>query len=208
MDDRMVNLLSESLRKNRSLTEINISSNRISIVGIERLLLTIRDENSTVTILNISDQISGVGYQGEMKIAELLESCKTISKFGYTFKNAAARLKADRAVSQNSFALRKQRSSLKTTSEITVKIESDEGLPSGWVKLGPIKMGEGDGVAYKNTVRGITQFRHPGKPIPKGWSTHFDDEQRAYFVHRKTRTVSWFIEADQALPSELKNFEN
>jgi len=211
MTDYMVDLLAMSLMENKTITLVNISSNKISAEGIQRLLLTIREYNSTLTTLNLSDQYQEAGYGGELKIAEFLESCKNISKFGYTFKNPAARHKADRAVSQNSFALRQKRNSLKAQVpvKLTEKVVSqDDGLPEGWFCLGPTKItGKGEGLAYKHKTRGIVQFRHPSKPKPKGWYTYYDDEHRAFFVHRKTGHVSWFIETDPVLPSELKNFE-
>ena len=93
--------------------------------------------------------------------------------------------------------------------KVEAKLENkNHDLPTGWFHLGPTKLtGKGEGLAYKHETRGIIQFRHPGKPKPKGWNTYYDDEHRAFFVHRKSGHVSWFIETDPALPSELKNFE-
>ena len=56
---------------------------------------------------------------------------------------------------------------------------------------------------YLHDQQHLTTLRHPGKPLPDGWSKHVDDEGREKYVHDVKGFESWILEDDPDLPAEL-----
>jgi len=74
-------------------------------------------------------------------------------------------------------------------------------LPNGWVK----KHHPASGDYYLNETQKTSTLRHPGIPLPDGWTSKIDNEGREKYYHEETGYESWLLEEDENLPKNLKD---
>lgn len=103
VNDMLVNILSESLKKNETLEEVNLEGNEISGDGIQKLCESLRD-NSTLKKLYLKHQKGSktLSSSAETVISEIVEENQTISKLGLTFRNTQAQNVMEKALLRNS----------------------------------------------------------------------------------------------------------
>merc|ERR1711879_631957 len=73
-------------------------------------------------------------------------------------------------------------------------------MPEGWAK----KYDSNAGYYYLNDQERVSTLRHPGKPLPAGWTKTVDEEGREKYIHNATGFESWQLEDDPHLSEELK----
>ncbi|XP_048886768.1 tropomodulin-2 [Brienomyrus brachyistius] len=107
-NDPVAMAFADMLRENRSLKSLNLESNFITSTGIQALVDALRD-NDTLTEIKIDNQRQQLGTKAEMEIAKMLESNRSIVKFGYHFTQQGPRARAAAAITKNNDLVRRKR---------------------------------------------------------------------------------------------------
>jgi len=109
-NDIILKSISEGLKTNTTLRELNLETNYLSARGIINFIKTLNESNNTsLQELRIDNQKTSFGSGGEEKLVKELDKNYGICKFSYSFQSAAARYKAIQITTRNLDRIRKQR---------------------------------------------------------------------------------------------------
>jgi len=98
----------EILKHNKSLTQLNMETNRIEKDGIVAIADALK-VNSTLKELWLTNQYSPMGNQAESALAQSLENNNSIVRLSATMRDTGSRNTLDRCISRNKETARKAR---------------------------------------------------------------------------------------------------
>jgi len=109
MRDPSAKEISEAMKCNTTLEELNLESNFLTRDGISDLLSMIKD-NTTLKEFKLSNQAQQAGHQLELEITKTLEANHSLLRFGFSFETRQARHWANKHILRNNEEARKARS--------------------------------------------------------------------------------------------------
>ncbi|XP_030043717.1 tropomodulin-4 [Microcaecilia unicolor] len=107
-NDPVAHAAAGMLKENKTLQSLNIESNFITSAGMMNILRAMK-QNSSLTELKVDNQRHNLGDSVEMEMAQMLESCPSIIRFGYHFTQQGPRARASNAITRNIETRRKQK---------------------------------------------------------------------------------------------------
>ncbi|XP_043932607.1 leiomodin-1 [Protopterus annectens] len=107
-DDHVAFAIASMLRRNKTITSLNLDSNHLTGKGIIALIRALQ-YNSTLTELRFHNQRHICGGKTEMEIAKLLKENTTLLKLGYHFELAGPRMTVVNLLSRNMDKQRQRR---------------------------------------------------------------------------------------------------
>nr|XP_033780128.1 tropomodulin-4 [Geotrypetes seraphini] len=107
-NDPVAHAAAEMLKENKALQSFNIESNFITSAGMMNILQAMR-QNTTLSELKVDNQRHNLGDSVEMEMAQMLERCPSIIRFGYHFTQQGPRARASIAITRNIETRRKQK---------------------------------------------------------------------------------------------------
>ncbi|XP_077460070.1 uncharacterized protein lmod1b [Stigmatopora argus] len=107
-DDHVAYALAGTLRRNSTVTSINLDSNLLTGKGILALIQALR-YNSTLTELRFHNQRHVCGGKTEMEMTKVLKENTTLLKLGYHFELAGPRMTTTNILSRNMDRQRQKR---------------------------------------------------------------------------------------------------
>merc|ERR1712168_1339189 len=126
--------LSESIAKCTQLETLNLDSNIIGMPGIEALMKVVA-EHPSLREVKCSNQKQPFGGQGEECMASAIVKNTNILKFGYSFRQAAPRNKADRAIIKNNEIMRQKRKNGEEIYDLKAVCKQRDPWPQPWIKV-------------------------------------------------------------------------
>ncbi|KAL6474352.1 hypothetical protein MHYP_G00179130 [Metynnis hypsauchen] len=117
-DDQVAFALANTIKKNCTITSLNIESNFISGRGILALLRSLQ-QNTSLVELRFHNQRHICGGQVEMEMVSLLRENTTLLKLGYQFDLPGPRMSATSILTRNQDRQRQTRLQLRRQSEKT-----------------------------------------------------------------------------------------
>lgn len=107
-DDHVTYAIAGTLRKNKTITSINLDSNHLTAKGIMSLIHALQ-HNSTLTELRFHNQRHICGGKTEMEMARILKENTTLLKLGYHFELSGPRMTMTNILSRNMDRQRQKR---------------------------------------------------------------------------------------------------
>ncbi|XP_062842312.1 leiomodin-1 [Trichomycterus rosablanca] len=107
-DDHVAYAIAGTLRKNKTITSINLDSNLLTSKGIMALVQALQ-YNSTLTELRFHNQRHICGGKTEMEMTKILKENTTLLKLGYHFELAGPRMTMTNILSRNMDRQRQKR---------------------------------------------------------------------------------------------------
>lgn len=107
-DDHVAYAIAGTLRKNNTITSINLDSNHLTGKGILSLIQAL-PHNSTLTELRFQNQRHICGGKTEMEMIKILKENTTLLKLGYHFELAGPRMTTTNILSRNMDRQRQKR---------------------------------------------------------------------------------------------------
>ncbi|XP_076596734.1 uncharacterized protein lmod1b [Chaetodon auriga] len=107
-DDHVAYAIAGMLRKNKTITSINLDSNHLTGKGILSLIQALQ-HNSTLTELRFQNQRHICGGKTEMEMTKILKENTTLLKLGYHFELAGPRMTTTNILSRNMDRQRQKR---------------------------------------------------------------------------------------------------
>ncbi|KAF7666682.1 hypothetical protein LDENG_00096870 [Lucifuga dentata] len=107
-DDHVAYAIAGTLRKNKTITSINVDSNHLTGKGIMSLIQALQ-YNSTLTELRFQNQRHICGGKTEMEMTKILKENTTLLKLGYHFELAGPRMTMTNILSRNMDRQRQKR---------------------------------------------------------------------------------------------------
>ncbi|XP_041635905.1 leiomodin-1 [Cheilinus undulatus] len=107
-DDHVADAIAGTLRKNKTITSINVDSNHLTGKGILALIQSLQ-YNSTLTELRFQNQRHICGGKTEMEMVKILKENTTLLKLGYHFELAGPRMTSTNILSRNMDRQRQKR---------------------------------------------------------------------------------------------------
>ncbi|XP_029436507.1 tropomodulin-4-like [Rhinatrema bivittatum] len=107
-NDPVAHAAAQMLKENKTLQSLNIESNFITSAGMMDILQAMK-KNTTLSELKVDNQRHNLGDSVEMEMAQMLESCPSIIRFGYHFTQQGPRARASIAITRNNELRRKQK---------------------------------------------------------------------------------------------------
>lgn len=107
-DDHVAYAIAGTLRKNKTITSINLDSNLLTGKGILSLIQALL-HNSTLTELRFQNQRHICGGKTEMEMTKILKENTTLLKLGYHFELAGPRMTTTNILSRNMDRQRQKR---------------------------------------------------------------------------------------------------
>ena len=101
MEDCVAFALADVMEGNDVIEVLNVESNFLSGAGGLLRLCEAVEKNTTLKELRVANQFTRAGQAVEMKMAEILQINKTITKFGYNFDAPGPRNIATNAIQRN-----------------------------------------------------------------------------------------------------------
>merc|ERR1711931_578285 len=132
--DKTCIALSEAIVKCQQLETLNLDSNIIGMPGIEALMRVVA-EHPSLREVKCSNQKQPFGGQGEECMASAITKNQNILKFGYSFRQAAPRNKADRAIIKNNELMRQKRKSGEEIYDLKAVCKQRDPWPQPWIKV-------------------------------------------------------------------------
>merc|ERR1712168_667902 len=126
--------LSESIAKCTQLETLNLDSNIIGMPGIEALMKVVA-EHPSLREVKCSNQKQPFGGQGEECMASAIVKNENILRFGYSFRQAAPRNKADRAIIKNNEIMRQKRKNGEEIYDLKAVCKQRDPWPQPWIKV-------------------------------------------------------------------------
>eukprot|EP01089_Gocevia_fonbrunei_P022017 TRINITY_DN8744_c0_g1_i1.p1 TRINITY_DN8744_c0_g1~~TRINITY_DN8744_c0_g1_i1.p1 ORF type:complete len:201 (-),score=51.98 TRINITY_DN8744_c0_g1_i1:49-603(-) len=108
--------IAELIKETKTITNLNLSSNKIGSDGFIALSEAIGVNNSLLE-LRLANQAGVAGSAAERAFAEGLDKNTSILKLGFDLREASARNTVNRALSRNQEAARKARQAAKKAAE-------------------------------------------------------------------------------------------
>merc|ERR1712119_226136 len=132
--DRTCIALSEAIEKCTQLETLNLDSNIIGMPGIEALMKVVSLHPSLKEV-KCSNQKQPFGGQGEECMASAITKNQNILRFGYSFRQAAPRNKADRAIIKNNEIMRQKRKNGEEVYDLKAVCKIRDPWPQPWIKV-------------------------------------------------------------------------
>ncbi|KAM3878544.1 uncharacterized protein lmod1b [Diretmus argenteus] len=107
-DDHVAYAIAGTLRKNKTITSINLDSNHLTGKGIMSLIQALQ-HNSSLTELRFHNQRHICGGKTEMEMTKILKDNTTLLKLGYHFELAGPRMTMTNILSRNMDRQRQKR---------------------------------------------------------------------------------------------------
>merc|ERR1712183_591992 len=132
--DKTCIALSEAIEKCTQLETLNLDSNIIGMPGIEALMKVV-SLHPSLREVKCSNQKQPFGGQGEECMASAITKNQNILKFGYSFRQAAPRNKADRAIIKNNEIMRQKRKNGEEVYDLKAVCKIRDPWPQPWIKV-------------------------------------------------------------------------
>jgi len=132
--DKTCIALSEAIGKCQQLETLNLDSNIIGMPGIEALMRVVA-EHPSLREVKCSNQKQPFGGQGEECMANAITKNQNILRFGYSFRQAAPRNKADRAIIKNNEIMRQKRKNGEEIYDLKAVCKQRDPWPQPWIKI-------------------------------------------------------------------------
>merc|ERR1711962_1965340 len=132
--DKSCIALSEAIEKCTQLETLNLDSNIIGMPGIEALMKVV-SLHPSLREVKCSNQKQPFGGQGEECMASAITENQNILKFGYSFRQAAPRNKADRAIIKNNEIMRQKRKNGEEVYDLKAVCKIRDPWPQPWIKV-------------------------------------------------------------------------
>jgi len=126
--------LSDAIEKCKQLETLNLDSNIIGMPGIEALMRVV-SEHPSLREVKCSNQKQPFGGQGEECMANAITKNQNILRFGYSFRQAAPRNKADRAIVKNNEIMRQKRKNGEEIYDLKAVCKVRDPWPQPWIKV-------------------------------------------------------------------------
>merc|ERR1711962_1136791 len=126
--------LSAAIEKCQQLETLNLDSNIIGMPGIEALMKVVA-EHPSLREVKCPNQKQPFGGQGEECMANAITKNQNILKFGYSFRQAAPRNKADRAIIKNNEIMRQRRKNGEEICDLKAVCKQRDPWPQPWIKI-------------------------------------------------------------------------
>ncbi|KAL7858137.1 hypothetical protein AOLI_G00182390 [Acnodon oligacanthus] len=188
-DDQVAFALANTIKKNYSITSLNIESNFISGRGILALLRSLQ-QNTSLVELRFHNQRHICGGQVEMEMVSLLRENTTLLKLGYQFDLPGPRMSATSILTRNQDRQRQTRLQLRRQSE---KTEETMDQTSHSIKNGT---SHPQNTPDKRSVTASQGQERNSLPKPKPQLAHVQKEKNV-----PTRTIAE-IEKEQGIIGE------
>lgn len=107
-DDHVAYAIAGMLRRNKTVTSVNLDSNHLTGKGILSLIQSLQ-HNSTLTELRFQNQRHICGGKTEMEMVKILKENTTLLKLGYHFELAGPRMTTTNILSRNMDRQRQRR---------------------------------------------------------------------------------------------------
>lgn len=125
-DDRVATSVAHMLRKNSTVTTVNMDSNYISGAGVLALMASLR-HNCTLEELRFHNQRHICGGRVEMEMVQVLRENTTLLKLGYQFELPGPRMNATCLLTRN-LDLQRRRRLQQQRSAHSLTTKSDTGF--------------------------------------------------------------------------------
>merc|ERR1712142_1039398 len=132
--DKTCIALSEAIEKCEQLETLNLDSNIIGMPGIEALMKVVSG-HPNLREVKCSNQKQPFGGQGEECMANAITKNQNILRFGYSFRQAAPRNKADRAIIKNNEIMRQKRKNGEEIYDLKAVCKLRDPWPQPWIKV-------------------------------------------------------------------------
>jgi len=132
--DKRTIKLAEAIEQNTQLETLNLDSNIIGMPGIEALMNVV-SVHPSLREIKVSNQKQPFGGQGEECMASAIVKNENILKFGYSFRQAAPRNKADRAIIRNNEIMRQKRKNGEEVYDLKAVCKTRDPWPQPWIKI-------------------------------------------------------------------------
>merc|ERR1712042_191716 len=132
--DKTCIALSEAIEKCEQLETLNLDSNIIGMPGIEALMKVV-SVHPSLREVKCSNQKQPFGGQGEECMASAITKNQNILRFGYSFRQAAPRNKADRAIIKNNEIMRQKRKNGEEIYDFKAVCKLRDPWPQPWIKV-------------------------------------------------------------------------
>merc|ERR1712002_1239695 len=132
--DKTCIALSEAIDKCVQLETLNLDSNIIGMPGIEALMKVVSG-HPNLREVKCSNQKQPFGGQGEECMANAITKNQNILRFGYSFRQAAPRNKADRAIIKNNEIMRQKRKNGEEICDLKAVCKQRDPWPQPWIKV-------------------------------------------------------------------------
>merc|ERR1712168_436867 len=132
--DKSCIALSEAIEKCTQLETLNLDSNIIGMPGIEALMKVV-SLHPSLREVKCSNQKQPFGGQGEECMASAITKNQNILGFGYSFRQAAPRNKADRAIIKNNEIMRQKRKNGEEIYDLKAVCKQRDPWPQPWIKV-------------------------------------------------------------------------
>merc|ERR1712183_874767 len=132
--DKSCIALSEAIEKCEQLETLNLDSNIIGMPGIEALMKVV-SLHPSLREVKCSNQKQPFGGQGEECMANAITKNQNILRFGYSFRQAAPRNKADRAIIKNNEIMRQRRKNGEEIYDLKAVCKQRDPWPQPWIKV-------------------------------------------------------------------------
>merc|ERR1712142_1178103 len=132
--DKSCIALSEAIEKCTQLETLNLDSNIIGMPGIEALMKVV-SLHPSLREVKCSNQKQPFGGQGEECMASAITKNQNILRFGYSFRQAAPRNKADRAIIKNNEIMRQKRKNGEEIYDLKAVCKQRDPWPQPWIKV-------------------------------------------------------------------------
>merc|ERR1719234_625021 len=132
--DKTCIALSEAIEKCEQLETLNLDSNIIGMPGIEALMKVVSG-HPNLREVKCSNQKQPFGGQREECMANAITKNQNILRFGYSFRQAAPRNKADRAIVKNNEIMRQRRKNGEEIYDLKAVCKVRDPWPQPWIKV-------------------------------------------------------------------------
>ncbi|XP_017569150.1 leiomodin-2a [Pygocentrus nattereri] len=184
-DDQVAFALANTIKKNYSITILNIESNFISGRGILALLRSLQ-QNTSLVELRFHNQRHICGGQVEMEMVNLLRENTTLLKLGYQFDLPGPRMSATSILTRNQDRQRQTRLQLRRQSE---KTEETMDQTSHTIKNGTSNP---QNIPDKRSVTASQEQECNSLPKPKPQLAHVQKEKNV-----PTRTIAEIVKSQE-----------